>query len=349
MAKTGAFRDDLFYRLSVMTLDLPPLRSYKDNLETLANVFLEQSASMHGKPAPKLGTAVLARLSAYDFPGNMRELKNTIEHAVILCVGDELQPEDLPRPLQTSSSNAKPVKDKQQTLAAAREVWLEPLERQYLTDLLAKHGGNVKIAARAAGINTVLYRLLARAPARSHGTRVDSCLSDGLTSGSRTGRPASRCARSHPRDSRSRRESATALRPGRFATTSRATSVAVWCRAPCEPVAAEVKAPSGAAGIGPARSADAASAATAAPLRNTRGRARDRGRRSPRARTTGSRAAKVASGVPAPTVEDPREIPHFSCPNLAHGGVSRAQSRSPNWVQRLVATVTPVTAHAPRR
>ncbi len=164
MAKTGAFRDDLFYRLSVMTLELPPLRSYKDNLETLANVFLEQSASVHGKPAPKLGTAVLARLSAYDFPGNMRELKNTIEHAVILCTGDELQPEDLPKPLQTATTApAKPAKEKQQTLADARERWLEPLERQYLTELLAKHGGNVKVAARAAGINTVtLYRLLKR-------------------------------------------------------------------------------------------------------------------------------------------------------------------------------------------
>ena len=89
MAKTGAFRDDLYYRLSVMTLELPPLRSYKDNLEVLANVFLEQSAASHGKPAPRLGTSVLARLAAYDFPGNVRELKNTIEHAVILNTGED--------------------------------------------------------------------------------------------------------------------------------------------------------------------------------------------------------------------------------------------------------------------
>jgi len=164
MAKTGAFRDDLFYRLSVMTLELPPLRSYKYNLATLSNVILEQSSSAHGKVAPKLGTTVLARLSAYDFPGNMRELKNTIEHAVILCTGDELQPEDLPKPLQhATTTHTRPVKEKHQTLAAARELWLEPLERQYLTDLLAKHGGSVKVAARAAGINTVtLYRLLKR-------------------------------------------------------------------------------------------------------------------------------------------------------------------------------------------
>jgi DNA-binding NtrC family response regulator len=163
MAKTGAFRDDLFYRLSVMTLELPPLRSYKDNLETLANVFLEQSATGHGKHAPRLGPAVLARLTAYDFPGNVRELKNTIEHAMILCTGDELRVEDLPRPLQRGGTAARAPKVKQATLEEAREAWLDPLERQYLTDLLAKHDGNVKAAAAAAGVNTVtLYRLLKR-------------------------------------------------------------------------------------------------------------------------------------------------------------------------------------------
>ena len=164
MAKVGTFRDDLFYRLSVMTLDLPPLRSYKDNLETLANVFLEQAASSHGKATPRLGTSVLARLAAYDFPGNVRELKNTIEHAVILCTGDELRVEDLPSPLQRGTSQRARTKEPVQlTLEEAREKWLEPLEKQYLTDLLAKHGGNVKTAARAAGVNTVtLYRLLKR-------------------------------------------------------------------------------------------------------------------------------------------------------------------------------------------
>jgi len=166
MAKTGAFRDDLFYRLSVMTLDLPPLRSYKDNLEVIANVFLETSATAHGKRAPRLGPDVLARLAAYDFPGNVRELKNTIEHAVILCTGDELRVEDLPRPLldrSTRDSVKKLERAHQTTLEEAREKWLDPLERQYLTELLAKHAGNVEVAARAAGVNKVtLYRLLKR-------------------------------------------------------------------------------------------------------------------------------------------------------------------------------------------
>jgi transcriptional regulator with GAF, ATPase, and Fis domain len=165
MAKTGAFRDDLFYRLSVMTLELPPLRSYKDNLEVLAHVFLEQSASGHGKKTPRLGPDVLARLHAYDFPGNVRELKNTIEHAVILCTGDELRVEDLPKPLQDEAPKNRRAQTQPPlpTLDEAREKWLAPLEKQYLTDLLARHNGNVRAAAQAAGINTVtLYRLLKR-------------------------------------------------------------------------------------------------------------------------------------------------------------------------------------------
>ena len=91
MAKTGAFRDDLFYRLSVMTLELPPLRSYKDNLE-IARERVPRDRRRPRTASARRGSAptVLARLAAYDFPGNVRELKNTIEHAVILCTGDEL-------------------------------------------------------------------------------------------------------------------------------------------------------------------------------------------------------------------------------------------------------------------
>jgi DNA-binding NtrC family response regulator len=166
MAKTGQFRDDLFYRLSVMTIELPPLRSYKDNLEVLANVFVEQAARAHGKRAPRLGPAVLARLDAYDFPGNVRELKNAMEHAVILCTGDELAEQDLPKPILSGETPAvaplRPsLRSGRKTLRELREVWLAPLEKRYLGELLAEHGGSVRKAAAAAGIDAVtLYRLL---------------------------------------------------------------------------------------------------------------------------------------------------------------------------------------------
>jgi two-component system response regulator HydG len=166
MARAGTFRDDLFYRLSVMTLELPALRSYKDCLEVMANVFVEQAARAHGKRAPRLGPAVLARLEAYDFPGNVRELKNAMEHAVILCSGDELSERDLPKPLLAAGPATTPAARRgapaqRATLRQLREVWLAPLEKRYLGELLAEHGGSVRKAARAAGVDAVtLYRLL---------------------------------------------------------------------------------------------------------------------------------------------------------------------------------------------
>ena len=140
MAKLGQFRDDLFYRLSVMTLELPALRTYKDNLEVLANVFLAQFAAAHGKTAPRLPPAVLAHLAAYDFPGNVRELRNTIEHAVILCAGDELRVEDLPKPLLAGAPLAGQRAEPDQGTDArpGPRGLARPLERHYLADLLSK-------------------------------------------------------------------------------------------------------------------------------------------------------------------------------------------------------------------
>ena len=177
MAANGQFRDDLFYRLSVMTLELPPLRAYKERLEVMASVFLEQAAARHDKRAPRLGPAVVALLHAYDWPGNVRELRNAIEHAVILCTTDELQPDDLPKPIRAAAApssvasragrraaTGEPVAEAELgTLRELREQWLAPLERRYLLDLLAEVEGNVRAAAARAGVDAVtLYRLLRR-------------------------------------------------------------------------------------------------------------------------------------------------------------------------------------------
>ncbi len=171
MAADGTFRDDLFYRLSVMTLELPPLRAYKESLEVMASVFLEQAAMRHGKRAPRLAPATMTMLAAYDWPGNVRELRNAIEHAVILCTAGELGPDDLPKPLRLAAgapavpagrraTTAAPVPA---TLRELREQWLAPLERRYLVELLADVAGNVRAAAARAGVDAVtLYRLLRR-------------------------------------------------------------------------------------------------------------------------------------------------------------------------------------------
>lgn len=165
MARDGTFRDDLYYRLSVMTMELPPLRSYKDNLEVLAHVFLEQAAERHGKPAPRIAPEAVALLERYDYPGNVRELKNAIEHAVIMCTGEAIGPAELPRPFRDAAAPAaqpaRPAGKARRNLRELRETWLAPLEREYLIDLLESTGGNVRQAASEAGVNPVtFYRLL---------------------------------------------------------------------------------------------------------------------------------------------------------------------------------------------
>ena len=109
MVRDGQFRDDLYYRLSVVTLELPALRNYKDNLDILAQVFVQQAAERHKKPTPRISPECRRRSTPHDFPGNVRELKNSIEHAVIMASGDEIRPQDLPRSFAGASSARKPA------------------------------------------------------------------------------------------------------------------------------------------------------------------------------------------------------------------------------------------------
>ena len=163
MAEEGSFRDDLYYRLSVMTLELPPLRAYKEgNLEVMAQVFLRQSAADHQKPCHRFSDDTLAHLLAYQYPGNVRELKNCIEHAVIMSRGEEILLSDLPPTMKSSPVGLEPQEPAaRKTLKELRETWLAPKEEAYLRDLLRETEGNVRDAAELAGVNPVtLYRLL---------------------------------------------------------------------------------------------------------------------------------------------------------------------------------------------
>ncbi|HWB76518.1 MAG TPA: sigma-54-dependent Fis family transcriptional regulator [Nannocystaceae bacterium] len=163
MADEGSFRADLFYRLGVMPLELPPLRSYRDQIAVLAAVFLQQAADRMGKPAPRISSEALAVLRAHDFPGNVRELRNAVEHAVVMAQRGEVRPEDLPDSMRAAAPRPGTAarRERAATLRELREAWLAPLETRYLTELLQTCEGNVALAAKRAGINNVtLYRLL---------------------------------------------------------------------------------------------------------------------------------------------------------------------------------------------
>ncbi len=145
--KAGEFRQDLYYRINTITLQLPPLRERRDDVALLARHFLEAS-TVYG--ARRLGAAALACLEAYPWPGNVRELQHAIERAVILAKGEEIQPEDLP-PEVVGGAPAPPGDP-----AAGS---LEGMERQHIVATLRQVGGHRGKAAALLAIDPkTLYR-----------------------------------------------------------------------------------------------------------------------------------------------------------------------------------------------
>jgi two-component system, NtrC family, response regulator AtoC len=177
MVREGRFRDDLYYRVGVLTIELPPLRSYKDNLEILAQVFLQQAAQKHARRVSSLSREAMALMAAYNWPGNVRELKNALEHAVIMTSTEEVRVLDLPRsirdPRPDAQAPAAAAAPEVKTLEQMREAWLGPHERRYLAELLELHGGRVDPAAKQAGVNRVtFYRLM-----NKHGMKLRKTVS----------------------------------------------------------------------------------------------------------------------------------------------------------------------------
>jgi two-component system response regulator AtoC len=154
-ADAGRFRRDLYFRLNGFQLLVPPLRERLTELEALAELFVGQAARQLGRPAPRLGAEVLARLRAYSWPGNLRELRNMMERAVLLAAGPSLEVEHLPVEKMASAAPASRPRDDDRWLAE------EEADRQRIIDALAQHAGNQTQAARALGISrtTLVMRL----------------------------------------------------------------------------------------------------------------------------------------------------------------------------------------------
>lgn len=149
-----AFRDDLFYRLNVVHIQVPPLREREKDLETLARLFTGIYATKHGARAKKISPEALRYLKSYDFPGNVRELANIIERAVIVADGAIIEAFDLPEGLRAAAENR---------VRANRRPTLAEVEIDYIRDVLAATKGNKTEAARILGISRKnLYERLAR-------------------------------------------------------------------------------------------------------------------------------------------------------------------------------------------
>lgn len=149
-----AFREDLFYRLNVVGIHVPPLRERREDVAPLAEKLLSAYADKHGRPARGFDAEALAALGLYDFPGNVRELANVVERAVIVSDGREVGVKDLPEAVRAAAALGARRK---------RRPTLAELEAEYIREVLAAARGNKSEAARVLGISRKnLYERLAR-------------------------------------------------------------------------------------------------------------------------------------------------------------------------------------------
>lgn len=150
---SGNFRSDLFYRLNVIPIEVPPLRARGNDIVLLAEHFLRRFAAETAQPKKKLSSAAAARLKAYHWPGNVRELRNLAERLAILLPGDTIEPEDLQ--LGGARPETAPGVAANLPLKEAREQF----EKQYIVDRLRDFGGNVSRTAESLGVErSNLYR-----------------------------------------------------------------------------------------------------------------------------------------------------------------------------------------------
>jgi DNA-binding NtrC family response regulator len=166
----GRFRADLFYRLNVVQVELPPLRERREDIGLLASYFLERAARRQKRGPAELTPAAMALLEKYDYPGNVRELENAIEHAVAVSERSVLEASDLPAEIRSprllaqgagpdapaGASGAAPARDRD-------SLSLEEVTREHVLRVLERHRGNTTSASRQLGVSrTTLWRMLRR-------------------------------------------------------------------------------------------------------------------------------------------------------------------------------------------
>jgi transcriptional regulator with PAS, ATPase and Fis domain len=150
----GRFRDDLYYRLKVISLELPPLRNRKADIPALAKYFLDQFSDEYNKQPPTITKAAMAKLLAYHWPGNIRQLRNCIENIMVFLTSDTVDVDDLPDFVQR-------IDAKSASVPLSLGHTLDAVEKEYIQQTLLSVGGNRTRAAEILGISrrTLLRKL----------------------------------------------------------------------------------------------------------------------------------------------------------------------------------------------
>lgn len=160
--KEGTFREDLYYRLAIISLSLPPLRQRKGDIPLLASHFWKMYSERAGRAGQTLSLRVMKALCRYEWPGNVRELQNVVQQLAVLSESETVQPEDLPIPCNDDVRTCY-------SFAQRKAVVIEEFEKNYLTDLLRLHRGNITHAAlEAKKDRRALGRLIKKHHIRKH-------------------------------------------------------------------------------------------------------------------------------------------------------------------------------------
>ncbi|MEO0069652.1 MAG: sigma-54 dependent transcriptional regulator [candidate division WOR-3 bacterium] len=151
LVEEGKFRSDLYYRINVVRLTLPPLRERKEDIPLLVEHFITEDNHLRVKAITGVTPETMQILMAHNYPGNVRELENIIEHAFVVCEGGLIEPTHLPEFLKPSDLSVAP--------APSTALTLKELEKQFILETLRRHNWNRLAAARALGIHkTTLFR-----------------------------------------------------------------------------------------------------------------------------------------------------------------------------------------------
>jgi DNA-binding NtrC family response regulator len=153
----GTFREDLYYRLNVVPLNIPPLRERLDDVPTLARHFVAKLAADSGSRVESISDAAIEKLLSYPWPGNVRELENVIERSLVLCAGQRLEPADIRLDMSPRAKSAPGATDS----FLPEGVTLDEYESRIIREALSRAGGNKSQAARLLGLtrNALRYRL----------------------------------------------------------------------------------------------------------------------------------------------------------------------------------------------